>query len=77
MRKNGDLEVIGAYKVTEKGIASERNRPNTFLFKVKTAPEYKKETKPLSVLSLLSLLTTLLVSGAIGYTALKARQVKL
>jgi hypothetical protein len=74
MRKDGLLETVGAYAVTEAGIASTRTRPNTFLFKIKDAPKYEEEKKPLSPLSLLSLATTLAVLGAGVYALIKARR---
>jgi hypothetical protein len=74
MRKDGLLETVGAYAVTEAGIASTRTRPNTFLFKIKNAPKYEEEKKPLSPLSLLSLATTLAVLGAGVYALIKARR---
>jgi hypothetical protein len=74
MRKDGLLETLGAYTVTEAGILSTRSRPNTFLFKVKNASKFKEEKKPISPLSILSLVTTLGVLALGGFTLCKNRR---
>jgi hypothetical protein len=74
MRKAGELETIGAYKVTENGIVSTRTSPNTFLFKIKNRPLCTEEEKPLSAWSIVSLATTFAVLAICGSALLKARR---
>jgi hypothetical protein len=74
MRKAGELETIGAYKVTENGIVSTRTSPNTFLFKIKNRPLCTEEENPLSAWSIVSLATTFAVLAICGFALLKARR---